>query len=74
MIILDDVTIGGGLYEDSPQILARSSIILPSDRRIALLGPSEAAKQTLIKVLAGAAMPTGGHIIRRAEVSFPVGQ
>jgi capsular polysaccharide transport system ATP-binding protein len=74
MIILDDVTIGGGLNPNSRQILTRARLVLPSDRRIALLGPSVSDKQIFLKVLAGAVMPTAGQVIRRANVSFPVGQ
>jgi len=73
MIILDDLTIGSGLNPNSQPILTRARVVLPSDRRIALLGPSVADKQTFIKVLAGAIMPTGGHVIRKSKVSFPVG-
>jgi capsular polysaccharide transport system ATP-binding protein len=47
---------------------------IPSDRRIALLGPSDKDNQILIDILAGGLMPTAGRVIRKAAVSFPVGR
>ena len=56
-----------------PKILDSVSVTLPTDRRVAVLGHDEAAKSTLIRMLAGIALPTKGRVIRRAKLSFPVG-
>jgi capsular polysaccharide transport system ATP-binding protein len=70
MIILDDVTSAGR----GGAALEAVNIAFPSDRRIALLGPSDQEKQLLIEVLAGVLLPTKGRIVRNARLSFPVGQ
>jgi capsular polysaccharide transport system ATP-binding protein len=54
-------------------VLSGANLVIPSDRRIALLGPSNEDKHILINLLAGIMMPRAGRIVRRAKVSFPVG-
>lgn len=46
---------------------------LPTDRRLAVLGPRGSGKSTLIRLLAGMERPSGGGIERRVRVSLPVG-
>jgi len=69
MIILDQLTKVIG----SKNVLSSVSLQIPTNRRIALLGGVDRDKQIIIELFAGAAMPTEGRVIRRAEVSFPVG-
>jgi capsular polysaccharide transport system ATP-binding protein len=69
MIILDQVTAVIG----SKNILSSVSIQIPSDRRIAVLGGVSRERQLVIELLAGSTMPSAGRVIRKAEVSFPVG-
>jgi capsular polysaccharide transport system ATP-binding protein len=55
-------------------VLRRADLIsIPSHRRIALLGPSEADKRDLIDLLSGVRMLSTGHVRRYAALSFPVG-
>jgi capsular polysaccharide transport system ATP-binding protein len=73
MIILDNVTSVAMIRKRKRNIVASASLVLPSDRRIALLGSSHEAKRILVDVISGIAPPTSGRIIRKANVSFPVG-
>ena len=75
MIIFDRVekTVGGS-HAGRREVLADVSLRIPSNRRIAVLGPSETGKRIFIKLLAGIEFPTSGTIVRNARVSFPVGK
>src|SRR4051794_21255813 len=73
MIILDGVTKTAGDGRDKRTILKTTQASLPSNRRIALLGPRPEDKRIFINVLAGIALPDTGRVIRNARVSFPVG-
>jgi capsular polysaccharide transport system ATP-binding protein len=74
MIILQDVTLAGTtLRRKHKPVLSSVDLAIPSDRRIALLGPSEQDKKKLLNLLCGATLPTHGHVARNARVSFPVG-
>ncbi len=46
---------------------------IPSNRRIALVGSSEADKREIIDLIGGVRLPSTGHIRRYAELSFPIG-
>jgi capsular polysaccharide transport system ATP-binding protein len=54
-------------------ILGPTDLDIPSDRHIALLGPSEQEKRVLVDLLTGVALPTRGVVRRDVKVSFPVG-
>src|SRR5262249_37592906 len=74
MIILDGVTKiaaadGGG----KRQVLTAVRAKLPSDRRIAVLGPELDDKQIFLDLLGGLVLPNTGRIIRHARVGFPPG-
>jgi capsular polysaccharide transport system ATP-binding protein len=73
MISLERVSkaLRGG--RDAKSVLSCVDLDIPTDRRIAVLGASSAHKRMLIDLLAGIDLPTGGRIVRRANVSFPVG-
>jgi capsular polysaccharide transport system ATP-binding protein len=71
MIILDKVTKGSGTAKGSWGPL---SLAIPTNRSIALLGPSEMQKQYLIDVIGGSRLPDQGAVIRKVRVSFPVGR
>lgn len=73
MIILNEAGKTVGLGRSARFLLAPTNLIIPSGRRIALLGPSEEDKKGLIELLAGLVLPTAGRIIRKAQVSFPAG-
>lgn len=74
MIIFDrvDKVLGSGARRRD--ILADVSLRIPSNRRIAVLGPSVKDKRVFMKLLAGIEFPNSGTIVRNARVSFPVGK
>ena len=73
MIILDGVTKAGGGGAKKRAVLKTTQATLPSNRRIALLGPRAEDKRIFINLLAGLSLPDSGRVIRNARVSFPVG-
>jgi capsular polysaccharide transport system ATP-binding protein len=74
MIVLDRVTANINLRNKHPApVLSQVDLVIPSDRRIALLGASRPEAQTLINMFGGLAYPTDGQIVRKASVSFPIG-
>jgi capsular polysaccharide transport system ATP-binding protein len=69
MIILDEVTKAGG----RKQTLTKARVSIPSNARIALLGPRPEDKRVFMNLIAGIALPDSGRIIRDVRVSFPAG-
>ncbi|MEM5581292.1 ABC transporter ATP-binding protein [Roseibium sp. AS2] len=49
------------------------SFTIPRGESIGLLGRNGAGKSTLLKLISGTIKPTSGRIIRRSNVSFPLG-
>jgi len=74
MIILDQLSKVVRSDNKTRNVLSSQTIEIPSNRRIALLGSSEDDKRILIELLAGLIMPDAGRIVRKAQLSFPVGQ
>jgi len=70
MIRLDNVSY---TYPRGKRVINNLSIELPSHRRLAVLGPAECGKTTLIGLLAGVIDPVEGRIERFAHLSFPAG-
>jgi capsular polysaccharide transport system ATP-binding protein len=56
-----------------PPVFSEVTLKLPTDRRIAIFGPPESGKSTLIRLLAGLEVADSGLIERHARLSFPVG-
>lgn len=54
-------------------VLTSANLRIPSNRCIALVGPSEADKRAIVDLICGMKLPAQGRIIRKARVSFPVG-
>jgi capsular polysaccharide transport system ATP-binding protein len=73
MIILDKVIKTVRRAHHRQRVLVETTMIIPTDRRIALLGSSEEDKRILIDILAGLLIVDSGVIIRKARLSFPVG-
>jgi capsular polysaccharide transport system ATP-binding protein len=73
MIVLDGVTKATGDAVKKRTVLKAAQVSLPSNRRIALLGPRGEDKRIFIDLLAGLTLPDAGRVIRNARVSFPVG-
>lgn len=73
MIILEDVTKVVGAGVKKREVLTAARARLPTDHRIAVLGPVPEDRKMFIDLLGGVKMPTAGRIIRRARVGFPAG-
>ena len=73
MIILEGVTKVTGAGAKKRDVLTAVRARLPSDHRIAILGPLPEDKKIFIDLLGGVVLPTAGRIIREARVGFPAG-
>lgn len=78
MIIFDQVTMtvtthARTAHARTRAVLSSVNLVIPSDRRIALLGPSILDNRLFLNLLGGIILPRAGRIVRKAKVSFPVG-
>ena len=73
MIILDEVSKSYRVLGSRVRVFDQLSAVLPTDRRLALLGDHGSGKSTLIRLMAGLEYPSSGHIERQVAVSFPLG-
>ncbi len=73
MIALEGVTSVWHSAAATITVLDDVTIKLPTSERFAVLGSERSGKSTLIRLLSGLILPTGGVITRHARVSFPVG-
>jgi capsular polysaccharide transport system ATP-binding protein len=70
MITLEKVT---KRVQRAKPILLSVDFQIPTDRRIAVLGPAGPEKRGFMNLLAGTDMPESGRVVRHKSVSFPVG-
>ena len=54
-------------------ILHPTTLAIPTNRAVAILGQNGAGKSTLLRLLAGVERPDSGQIIRKANISWPIG-
>lgn len=54
-------------------ILRPTTMAIPTNRAVAVLGRNGAGKSTLLRLLAGVEAPDSGKIIRDANISWPIG-
>jgi capsular polysaccharide transport system ATP-binding protein len=54
-------------------VLKPTSLSIPTDRRLGILGANGAGKSTLLKLIAGSELPSKGRIVRESTVSWPLG-
>jgi capsular polysaccharide transport system ATP-binding protein len=73
MIILDGVTHVALAGEKKRKILTAVQLMLPPDRRIAILGPEAEDKKAFLNLLAGLVLPSSGRVVRESRLSFPPG-
>jgi len=73
MIRLEHLTKCFRLKGDLRYIAKDVSLTIPRGESIGLLGRNGAGKSTLLRLISGTIKPTSGRVIRRANVSFPLG-
>ncbi|GAA0787937.1 ABC transporter ATP-binding protein [Roseibium denhamense] len=73
MIRLEHLTKCFRLKGDLRYIAKDVSLTIPRGESIGLLGRNGAGKSTLLRLISGTISPTSGRVIRRANVSFPLG-
>lgn len=49
------------------------SMVLPTDRNLAIVGRNGAGKSTLLRMISGAILPDSGRIVRTSRVSWQLG-
>ena len=54
-------------------VLFPTSLTIPTDRGVGLLGRNGAGKSTLLRMIAGVERPDHGRIVRTVSVSWPLG-
>lgn len=54
-------------------ILRPTTLGIPTSKAVAILGQNGAGKSTLLRLLAGVELPNAGRIIRKANISWPIG-
>ncbi|MGB0748087.1 MAG: ABC transporter ATP-binding protein [Magnetospiraceae bacterium] len=55
------------------QVLKPTTLSLPTQRRIGVLGRNGAGKSTFLRVIAGAEPPDHGQVVRETQLSWPIG-
>ncbi len=73
MIRLENISKGIWVQERYRLVLDNISIQMPEGRAIGLLGRNGAGKSTLLQIIAGTVQPTRGRVVRRGNVSWPIG-
>ncbi len=73
MIELRNVTKGYWVHGEYRTVIDDLSIALPPGHSLGLLGRNGAGKSTLLQMIAGTMQPTSGHVIRRGDISWPIG-
>jgi capsular polysaccharide transport system ATP-binding protein len=73
MISLDRVSHDIVTGAERRQFLRAVTVNIPPDRHIALLGATDEDRLVLFEILSGVVLPKQGLLIRKGNVSFPVG-
>ena len=73
MIQLENISKGIWVENSYRLVLDDISIQFPADRAIGLLGRNGAGKSTLLQIIAGTVQPTQGQVVRRGNISWPIG-
>lgn len=73
MIHLIDVAKQYWTWAGDRIILFPTTLTIPTDRGVAVLGRNGAGKSTLLRMIAGVEMPDHGRIVRTVTVSWPLG-
>ena len=60
-------------FLNGTEVLSGADVVIPTDQRVALLGPKSSGKSTVLSLLAGISTPKAGKIDRFEQLSFPAG-
>ncbi len=73
MIILNNISKRYLTKNGERVVLNPTSLKIPSNEHIAILGRNGAGKSTLLRMIAGVEQPDQGKIVRLAHLSWPIG-
>ncbi len=73
IIEVKDVTKIYGTLHGEKVVLDNVNLKLPARKSLGILGRNGAGKSTLMRIIGGAEMPTEGRVIRRGQISWPIG-
>ena len=73
MIHLIDVSKQYSTWAGDRIVLFPTTLTIPTDRGVAILGRNGAGKSTLLRMIAGVETPDHGRIVRTVSVSWPIG-
>jgi capsular polysaccharide transport system ATP-binding protein len=73
MIHLVEVSKHYSTWAGDRVVLFQTSLTIPTDRGVAVLGRNGAGKSTLLRMIAGVETPDTGRIVRTVSVSWPLG-
>lgn len=73
MIHLIDVSKQYSTWAGDRIVLFPTSLTIPTNCGVAVLGRNGAGKSTLLRMIAGVEMPDHGRIVRTVSVSWPIG-
>ena len=73
MIYLENLTKRFQMKDGIHTAFEGLTLTLPEGRSLGLLGRNGAGKSTLLQIIAGNLQPTSGRVIRRGNISWPIG-
>jgi len=73
MIELENITKMYPTHRGTNVVLNDISLAFPPGESVGILGVNGAGKSTLLRVIGGAELPDRGQVIRRGQVSWPIG-
>jgi capsular polysaccharide transport system ATP-binding protein len=73
MIHLIDIAKHYSTWAGDRIVLFPTTLSIPTDRGVAVLGRNGAGKSTLLRMIAGVELPDQGQIVRTVSVSWPLG-
>ncbi len=72
MIFLSDVRKSYATNHGAFEVLSGVNLTIHPGEKIGILGKNGAGKSTLVRLLSGAERPSGGAVIRKMSVSWPI--
>ena len=73
MIHLENITKKFQMKDGVHTVFQGLTLTLPPGRSLGLLGRNGAGKSTLLQIIAGNMQPSSGRVVRRGNISWPIG-